>query len=134
MKRNLAITAARAAALEGDLLEHWVRVPELTAGERSGLFAMEDALYGCYLRVGDPGPWAGPLGRHRPPGDAVRHRPGRRGRGGRAGRGVAAGLCVGAAPMESHMQASLGRLSADIAAVNTRIDNVLLADRDRVRS
>ena len=40
--------------------EHWVRVPELTAGERSGLFAMKDALYGCYLRVGDPGPWAGP--------------------------------------------------------------------------
>ena len=40
--------------------EHWVRVPELTAGERSGLFAMEDALYGCHLRVGDPGPWAGP--------------------------------------------------------------------------
>ena len=40
--------------------EHWVRVPELTAGERSGLFAMQDALYGCYLRVGDPGPWAGP--------------------------------------------------------------------------
>ena len=34
--------------------EHWGRVPELTAGERSGLFAMEDALYGCYLRVGDP--------------------------------------------------------------------------------
>ena len=44
---------------------------ELTAGERSGLFAMEDALYGCYLRVGDPGPWAGG---HRPPRDAVRHR------------------------------------------------------------
>ena len=40
--------------------EHWVRVPELTAGERSGLFAMKDALYGCYLPVGDPGPWAGP--------------------------------------------------------------------------
>ena len=40
--------------------EHWVRVPKLTAGERSGLFAMGDALYGCYLRVGDPGPWAGP--------------------------------------------------------------------------
>ena len=35
-------------------------MPELTAGERSGLFAMKDALYGCYLRVGDPGPWAGP--------------------------------------------------------------------------
>ena len=30
----------------------------LTAGERSGL-TMGDALYGCYLRVGDPGPWAG---------------------------------------------------------------------------
>ena len=40
--------------------EHWVRVPELTAGKRSGLFAMEDALYGYYLRVGEPGPWAGP--------------------------------------------------------------------------
>ena len=40
--------------------EHWARVPELAAGERSGLFAMEDGLYGCYLRVGDPGPWAGP--------------------------------------------------------------------------
>ena len=32
------------------------------------------------------------------------------------------------------MQASPSRLSADIAAVSTRIDNVLLADRDRVRS
>ena len=31
--------------------EHWVRAPELMAGERSGLFAMKDALYGCYLRV-----------------------------------------------------------------------------------
>ena len=40
--------------------EHWVRVPELTAAERSGLFAMEDALYGCYLRVADPRSWAGP--------------------------------------------------------------------------
>ena len=35
-------------------------MPELTAAERSGLFAMEDALYGCCLRVGAPGPWAGP--------------------------------------------------------------------------
>ena len=34
--------------------EHWVSAPELTAGERSGLFAMGDALYGCYLRVGTP--------------------------------------------------------------------------------
>ncbi len=40
--------------------KHWVRVSELTVGERSGLLAMADALYGCYLRVGDPGPWAGP--------------------------------------------------------------------------
>ncbi|MCY4374620.1 MAG: hypothetical protein OXC31_12665 [Spirochaetaceae bacterium] len=36
--------------------------------------------------------------------------------------------------VESHVQASLSRLSADIAAVNTRIDNVLLADRDRARA
>ncbi len=40
--------------------EHWARVPGLAAGERSGLFAMDDALYGCYLRVGDAGPWASP--------------------------------------------------------------------------
>ena len=33
-----------------------------SGGSGRGLFAMEDALYGCYLRVGDPGPWAGPLG------------------------------------------------------------------------
>ena len=39
--------------------EHWITVSELTAGERSVLVAMEDALYGCYLRIGDPGPWAG---------------------------------------------------------------------------
>ena len=35
--------------------------------------------------------------------------------------------------MELHVQASFARLSADIAAVNTRIDSVLLADRDRLR-
>lgn len=40
--------------------EHWRRVPRLAAGERSGLFALGDALYGCYLRVGNPGPWASP--------------------------------------------------------------------------
>ena len=40
--------------------EHWTRVPSLAVRERSGLFAMGDELYGCYLRVGDPGPWAGP--------------------------------------------------------------------------
>ena len=78
--------------------EHWVRVPELTAGKRSGLFAMKDALYGCYLRVGDPGPWAGPCA-----GIARLEMPSSIGRdatveGGRPGRGVAAGLRVGAAP------------------------------------
>ena len=65
--------------------EHWVRVPELAAGERSGLFAMEDALYGRYLRVGDPGPWAGPwagIARLEMPSG---NRPRRRGRGGGAG-------------------------------------------------
>ena len=40
--------------------EHWTQVPRLAVRERSGLFAMGDELYGCYLRVGDPGPWAGP--------------------------------------------------------------------------
>ena len=38
----------------------WRQVPDLQTGERSGLFAMRDDLYGCYLRVGLPGPWAGP--------------------------------------------------------------------------
>ena len=38
----------------------WRQVPELQLGERSGLFAMRDDLYGCYLRVGEPGRWAGP--------------------------------------------------------------------------
>ena len=40
--------------------EHWRQAPRLAAGERSSLFAMDDARYGCYLRVGDPGPWASP--------------------------------------------------------------------------
>ena len=78
--------------------EHWVRVPELTAGERSGLFAMKDALYGCYLRVGDPGPWAGPWA-----GIARLEMPSGIGRDAaveaaeRSG-GLAAGLRVGSAP------------------------------------
>ena len=38
----------------------WTRVPGLAVGERSGLFVLPDDLYACYLRVGDPGPWAGP--------------------------------------------------------------------------
>ena len=40
--------------------EAWSQVPKLSSGERSGLFAMRDDLYGCYLRVGLPGPWASP--------------------------------------------------------------------------
>ena len=38
----------------------WRQGPDLRTGERSGLFAMRDDLYGCYLRVGMPGLWAGP--------------------------------------------------------------------------
>ena len=38
--------------------EHWTRVPNLAVGERSGLFAMADDILACYLRIGDPGPWA----------------------------------------------------------------------------
>ena len=41
--------------------EHWVRVPELTAGERSGLFAMERARSTAPTYAwATPGPWAGP--------------------------------------------------------------------------
>jgi len=40
--------------------ERWNQVPSLPAGKRSGLFAMGDGMYACYLRVGLPGPWAGP--------------------------------------------------------------------------
>ena len=38
--------------------EHWTQVPKLSLGERSGLFAFGDDLFACYLRMGDPGPWA----------------------------------------------------------------------------
>lgn len=37
---------------------NWARVPELGVGQRSSMFAMGNELYGCYLRVGDPGPWS----------------------------------------------------------------------------
>ena len=39
--------------------EHWIQVPRLPVGERSGLFAMGDDRFACYLRIGDSGPWAG---------------------------------------------------------------------------
>ena len=41
-------------------VEHWHTVPSLGVGERTSLFAMKDDRYACYIRVGDPGPWAGP--------------------------------------------------------------------------
>ena len=41
-------------------VEHWQRVPRLAVGERTSLFAMRDDRYACYIRVGDPGSWAGP--------------------------------------------------------------------------
>lgn len=41
-------------------VEHWQTVPGLAVGERTSLFAMKDDRYACYIRVGDPGPWAGP--------------------------------------------------------------------------
>ena len=72
--------------------EHSVRVPELTA-------AMEDALYGCDLRLAEPGePWTGPWAGIAASKMPSRHRPRRRGRGGRPGRGWLPGFCVGAAP------------------------------------
>ena len=40
--------------------EYWQTVPRLGVGERTSLFLMKDERYACYIRVGDPGPWAGP--------------------------------------------------------------------------
>lgn len=37
---------------------NWARVPLLEPGQRSSVFALGGDLYGCYLRVGDAGPWA----------------------------------------------------------------------------
>ena len=42
------------------VIEQWQRVPRVGVGERSSMFAIRDDLYACYIRVGDPGPWAGP--------------------------------------------------------------------------
>ena len=41
-------------------VEHWQRVPGLAVGERSSMFVMKGERYACYVRMGDPGPWAGP--------------------------------------------------------------------------
>lgn len=38
----------------------WAAIPSLVAGERSGLFALGEDRYACYLRVGEVGPWASP--------------------------------------------------------------------------
>ena len=38
----------------------WAAIPSLAAGERSGLFALGEDRYACYLRVGEVGPWATP--------------------------------------------------------------------------
>ena len=51
--------------------EHWVRVPELTAEERSRLFAMGGRSLRLLPALGRPGAVGGFLGGHRPPGDAV---------------------------------------------------------------
>lgn len=39
---------------------NWARVPQLAPGQRSSAFAIGEDLYGCYLRAGATGPWAGP--------------------------------------------------------------------------
>jgi hypothetical protein len=41
-------------------LEHHLRVPELTAGQRTGLFAIGEDRYSCYLRLAQPNTFAGP--------------------------------------------------------------------------
>lgn len=40
----------------------WVRVPELQAGQRSSIFAVNAETLAAYLRIGDAGPWASPWG------------------------------------------------------------------------
>lgn len=41
---------------------HWARVPTIGIGQRTSAFLIRQDLYGSYLRVGDPGPWASPWG------------------------------------------------------------------------
>ena len=40
--------------------EDWAEVPSLGVGERTGLFALGDDFYACYMRVGDVGRWTTP--------------------------------------------------------------------------
>ena len=42
--------------------DEWRAVTALTQGQRSRLFLLDDDRYACYLRVGNPGPWASPWG------------------------------------------------------------------------
>ena len=64
--------------------EHCVKVPELTAGKRSRLFAMGERSLRPLRARGRPGAVGGLLREHRPPRDAVRPWPRCRGRRGRA--------------------------------------------------
>lgn len=40
----------------------WAKVPTIGVGQRTSVFQIRSDLYGAYLRVGDPGPWASPWG------------------------------------------------------------------------
>ena len=42
--------------------EDWAKVPRIGVGQRTSAFQIRNDLYGAYLRVGDPGPWASPWG------------------------------------------------------------------------
>lgn len=42
--------------------EDWHMVPTIGVGQRTSAFQIRTDLYGAYLRVGDPGPWASPWG------------------------------------------------------------------------
>ena len=63
------VRRGRVAAVVGYVKTHrrrmlregqWAAVPRLSVGERSGLFAKDGDLYGCYLRVGETSSWSGP--------------------------------------------------------------------------
>ena len=42
--------------------EDWANVPAIGVGQRTSAFQIRTDLYGAYMRVGDPGPWASPWG------------------------------------------------------------------------